>query len=545
MNILRFIGRNMRQHRGLFVVIFIVAFLNGIGVFLIPITLGEFTKPNVAADRYPFLLALVVGIYAVGLGLQWVIRKYGEAAVVKTETESLVRLYHEYEDVPIGDLTKHHSGHVLSLMNRLTDSVVPLLMDSIWSLTSSLPQIILFFWFTAQASLGLAILNTGLLLIFFGFGTWLSRGQIPRAKKYNLARAAFMERFVDFLTNMHTVRKLGLSTYTAHVLSERVGHVSGTIDHLQAFHAMRWFFLHLVSGAVFLATLGTIAWRVGHGSLPVASLIIFISAYLFIRGTIDRATENIRRLMSLQAYLDSLSDVLNQAVPRHGEPLRDWQDVVLTDIAFQYAQHHAAITVPSFHLRRGDRICVVGTSGEGKSTFLNIIAGFLEPQSGTRLIDGRTFAEIDIRTWQERIAFVSQEVEIFNASLRENLTLGQAVDDRQLHELLDELDLAAWLKTLPQGLDTVVGEKGVRLSSGQKQRLNLARSIILNRELYLLDEPISHLDAATAQHVIACIRHRLSEKTVVIVTHHDVLRELATTTYVVTNHVVAPEVATT
>ncbi len=526
----------MREHRGTFTFIFIIAFLNGIGVFLIPITLSEFTKPSNAPDHYPFLIGLVIAIYAIGLGLQWIIRKYGEAAAMKTETESLLRLYREYERVPIDKLTKHHSGQVLTLMNRLSDGVVPILMDAFWSTVSSLPQIILFFYFTAAASLTLAILNVILFIAFFVFGTWMSRGQIPKAKTYNLARAAYMERFVDFLTNMHTVRKLGLASYTETVMSDRIVSVSDNIDQLQAFHAKRWFFLHLLSGLIFISTLSTIALRVGRGQLPVSLLIIFISAYLFIRGTIDRATENIRRLMIYQAYLHNLTDILNQAVERHGIPLTDWHRVELQDVVFRYDLNHVPITIPRLLLQRGEHLAIIGTSGEGKSTLLNILAGFLEPQSGALTIDGQSFDNLDVVSWQERIAFVSQEVEIFNASLRENLLLGKTMGDSTIHQLLADLDLEPWVQTLPEGLNTVVGEKGVKLSAGQKQRLNVARAILLDRDLYLLDEPISHLDIVTAARTIDCIRARLHQKTFVIVTHHDQIRQLCDHTYRVQGH---------
>lgn len=539
MAVLRFLLRNMRQHRAVFVIIFSIAFIDGIGVFVIPVLLGQFT--TVKLDSFPLLLGTIIGIYVVGLGLQWSIRRYGESSAIRTETESLIRLYQEYERVPIGKLANHHSGQVLTLMNRLSDGGIPLIMDAMWSTTRSIPQIILFFYFTARSSWPLAAANIVLFILFFVFGTVLSKGQVPLGKAYNVTRAAFMERFVDFLTNMHTVRKLGLTRYTETVLAGKTDAVSDKVITLQKYHAKRWFLLHLVSGVVFIGTLGTIAWRVGHGLLPVSLLVIFVAAYLFIRGTIDRATENIRRLMAYHAYLQNLREILDQSVQPTGRVVTEWQTVRFQQVTFQYDQQPATITIPSFEIHRGDRICIVGKSGEGKSTFLNIVAGFLEPSAGMCTIDSQPFDQLNLISWQEHIAFVSQEVEVFNTTLRENLALGQPVDDQHIHELLAEVDLADWVTTLPNGLDTIVGEKGVRLSSGQKQRLNIIRGILLDRDLYLLDEPISHLDTNTAERVIACLQHHLAQKTLLVVTHHDSLRELCTRAFRVRNHTLEPE----
>ncbi len=124
------------------------------------------------------------------------------------------------------------------------------------------------------------------------------------------------------------------------------------------------------------------------------------------------------------------------------------------------------------------------------------------------------------------MSMISQEIELFNISLRDNIVLGETVDDGRLLELLDAVDLGDWVRGLTDGLDTIVGEKGIHLSVGQKQRVNLLRGVLLNREVLLLDEPTAHLDAATEQRVVTFLGRHLAGKTAIIVSHRPALQTL-------------------
>src|SRR5258708_7887771 len=155
---------------------------------------------------------------------------------------------------------------------------------------------------------------------------------------------------------------------------------------------------------------------------------------------------------------------------------------------------------------------------------MNLIANYITPHSGTRTLDSLPFEQLSQRWFGENSVFLSQETELFNLSVRNNLMLGRTMQEERLLELLDHLGLSEWLGGLEKGLDTIVGEKGTRLSAGQKQRLNLARGILLDRDLYFLDEPTSHLDDNTEEIVIGAIKRYLGDKTLVIVTHRPAIK---------------------
>mgnify|MGYP000217007208 FL=1 len=136
------------------------------------------------------------------------------------------------------------------------------------------------------------------------------------------------------------------------------------------------------------------------------------------------------------------------------------------------------------------------------------------------------------------LVFVSQEVELFDLSIRENLCLGKNVSDEKLLKLLDEAGLMSWYVELKDGLDTIVGEKGIKLSAGQRQRLNLIRGILMDKSLYLLDEPTSNLDYLSEKRTLNMIEKYLKDKTYVIVTHRQNLESLCSRHYMFSNHII-------
>ena len=134
------------------------------------------------------------------------------------------------------------------------------------------------------------------------------------------------------------------------------------------------------------------------------------------------------------------------------------------------------------------------------------------------------------------LVFVSQEVELFDLSIRDNLCLGKKIPEEKIIQLLDEAGLMNWYKELPNGLETMVGEKGIKLSAGQKQRLNLIRGILIDKELYFFDEPTSNLDIVSEEKMISMIKKYLNNKTYVIITHRHKITELCNRHYVFEKH---------
>lgn len=174
-----------------------------------------------------------------------------------------------------------------------------------------------------------------------------------------------------------------------------------------------------------------------------------------------------------------------------------------------------------FRVPKGSFVGIVGPSGAGKTTFVDILLGLLPPTDGVILVDG-TDVRQDIRTWQANLAYVPQSIYLVDASIRENVALGEspdAIDDARVRKALEMAELMEFVETQPQGLETVVGERGVKLSGGQRQRIGIARALYQQPRVLILDEATSALDNETEKSITETILKFKGQITIISIAH--------------------------
>lgn len=513
--------------------------IDGAMYFFVPVLISDFAKhPTVA--QFPRFAAIWIGLMVITLGLEWVIRRYAERLAKSFVPFFRQTMFRRVHDLPVTTLIEHHSGKTLSLVNEVAGGLSQVTFDLFWNMSQAVITVVLFFVITARQSAGLAALNFGIFSAFLIIGLALSRKIVPLSQHLNLARAAFMEKYVDFMANILTVKRLGIRPYADKTLDRRFEKIDEAVIGYQQFHAQRWALLHALTTLAYLVTIGALLYQVANGSLSIAILILFLAVFSMVRGYVTRLTENARYLMEVDGNIANLEAIFAGAPKESGGDIQNWSTVQAENLRFVYPKTLRAISIPSFSLHRGDHILVTGKSGEGKSTLLNLLNRSFDPPEGVLTIDGQPMTSIHPDLWRRHIATISQDIDLFNTSLRDNLVLDKEVSDHDIRELLVSVDLGAWAESLPDGLETKIGEKGVRLSAGQKQRVNIARGLLLNRELYLFDEPTSHLDPETAQRVAGTIKRFLETKTAIIVSHHDLFSDWPTKRYEMVHHTLRP-----
>jgi ABC-type multidrug transport system fused ATPase/permease subunit len=171
-------------------------------------------------------------------------------------------------------------------------------------------------------------------------------------------------------------------------------------------------------------------------------------------------------------------------------------------------------------LQPGRRIALVGPSGAGKTTVTSLLFRFLDPERGRVTIDGRDLREYRQEDVRGTFALAGQEAHLFSSTIRENLRLARpGASDDDLEDALRRAQIADWVASLPDGLDTFVGEAGTQLSGGQRQRLVLARALLADAPVLVLDEPTAHLDPATAESLMEDVLDAAGERSVLLITH--------------------------
>jgi ABC-type multidrug transport system fused ATPase/permease subunit len=208
--------------------------------------------------------------------------------------------------------------------------------------------------------------------------------------------------------------------------------------------------------------------------------------------------------------------------PEKGGPLAFSKAIVLEGVSYRYPSTvAAALSDITLKIPRGASIGFVGGSGAGKSTLVDLILGLLTPTTGQVRVD-----EVDIQTnlrgWQDQIGYVPQTVFLTDDSLRRNVAFGLSedqIDDSAVQRALRAAQLEEFVNSLPEGVQTHVGERGVRLSGGQRQRIGIARALYHDPQVLVLDEATSALDTATEEGVMAAVNRLIGEKTLIIVAH--------------------------
>lgn len=246
-----------------------------------------------------------------------------------------------------------------------------------------------------------------------------------------------------------------------------------------------------------------------------ATIVSQVSSLMSLIPTIAKGIESV----------NSIGEVLLEDDIEQNEGKEIIKDIYgefdFKDVTFRYNNiDRPVLHNLNLHVDKGETIALVGESGAGKSTILNLVIGFNQVNSGEVLIDGHNMKDIDLRSYRKHIAVVPQTSILFSGTIRDNITYGvDNVDEATLDEIVKAANLTDLINSLPDGLDTMVGEHGGKLSGGQRQRISIARALIRNPKVIVLDEATSALDSISEKLIQEALNNLTKDRTTFIVAH--------------------------
>ena len=289
------------------------------------------------------------------------------------------------------------------------------------------------------------------------------------------------------------------------------------------FNALAWVTFQMAN-VLCLAFASYCALR-GKFGVTIGDVVLLTSLFGQLIGSVILFSNLMPQIAKGFASIRSLGEVLEapDIEENAGKPAMNQVigAVKFQDVSFRYPQgNRDAVKGLSLQAKPGEMIALVGPSGSGKSTLINLIIGFLRPQSGSISIDGNDLSDFDLRTFRRSISVVPQESVLFEGSVRDNITYGLgAVSDKRVTEALSAANATEFVNELPEGVNTLVGERGARISGGQKQRLAIARALIRDPRILILDEATSSLDSQSEREIQDALESLMKNRTTFVVAH--------------------------
>ena len=440
----------------------------------------------------------------------------------KTQTEIQKYYFNKLQSMTMEQIANTHTGYIHKLITNVSfyffdviwqfqTSVIPLIIGGIAILTMVCKQSII---------TGIICIIISILAVFLKY-KMIKNKQIYQ-KKTNEAESRYNATFIDFIQNIITVRKLNIGKFCEKKINENSEeYLKATKNNEKKRSNTNGVFTGLMN-LLYLVVLVSTIIMVANGEDGLPYLLFYMSALGKLYSNLNSLVKMIDISERFKTAKKQLDEYFKDS--KEVKVIENFKEIKLKNILFSYNKDSVKIKIPEFILNKGE-------SGQGKTTVINIMAGLYPLERGDFLIDNKRQKDTRLD-----LVFVSQEVDLFDLSIRDNLCLGKNISDEKILELLKEAGLIEWYEKLPNGLETMVGERGIKLSAGQKQRLNLIRGILINKELYFFDEPTSNLDSLSEEKIINMIEKYLKDKTLVIVTHRPRLEKICDKYYVFENH---------
>ncbi len=351
-----------------------------------------------------------------------------------------------------------------------------------------------------------------------------------------MRRASVMETMVDqqeeniqglsfeAVNNLRTVKALGLTSSLSARLRQDIASLLQSINRRIFLFQERSNVLNAWGQIFRFTSMFFIIFGILHHRYELGFLILFQSYFNRLWESVGELSELAPDVVTAKFAVGRLEHILREPVrieitAGKREFPSDWRELRVADLSFGYGRADVLQHL-SFTVRRGERIGIIGLSGAGKTTLFKLFMKEHEGYRGSISFDQAPLIEIEKQSYVRHVASVLQDTEVFNFTLRENIRIANPVGtDAMLTQALDTAHVTGFLPKLPQGIDTIIGEKGFRLSGGEKQRLGIARAVFKQPQLLLLDEATSHLDVESERDIQDSLHRFFQSVTAIVIAH--------------------------
>lgn len=491
----------------------------------IPFLKAEFTAERTVCVKFLaiFVLAIVSMKGLAGYGQTYLMHFVAQKVVNDLRND----LYHNVTGLSPGFFTRRKTGELISRFTNDINVIQQSITESLASLIREPVTILGFLIFIFYLNTGLAIVS----LVIFPPVAVLIKKLGEKVRKFTgeaqVRIADITSILQETLSGIRVVQAFGMEEY------ERKRFFGETKKFFQI--TMKSARIYLVSSPVmeFLAAVGIAAillyagYRVmpGAGSMTSGDFVTFLGAVFCLYApckNLTRVNNMMQQAKAASMRIFEILDIQPEVVECEGalDVPRLGGEISFDNVSFAYTKGRNVLTDINLKARVGEIIAIVGTSGVGKTTLVNLIPRFYDCLSGSITIDGKDIKEVTIKSLRAQIGIVTQEVILFNDTVANNICYGNAnISEEEIIRAAKAANAHSFVMNLSNGYDTVIGDRGVLLSGGERQRITIARAVLKDPAILILDEATSSLDSESEEMIQGAINNLMKDRTVFVIAH--------------------------
>ncbi|MBD3917607.1 ABC transporter ATP-binding protein [Paenibacillus sp. PR3] len=517
-----------RPYRGLFLLDFGCAVLAGLIELGFPIAINKFVDDLLPKGEWGIIVGASIGLlalYILNMFLMYIVNYYGHMLGINIETDMRKKLFGHIQKLSFRYFDNTKTGHLLS---RLTNDMMQIgevahhgpedLFIAIMTLLGAFTLMMLIHWKLAVMTFIIVPAIIWVVIYFNGKMTKAIHqlfgdiGDFNACIEDNVGGIRVVQAFTNEKHEIKQFTENNSRFRLTKLMSYKLIAKNGSISYMM----MRFVTL-------FVMVCGT--WFVIKGGLTYGQFIgfllltnVFFRPIEKINAIIESYPQGIAGFKRYTELLDTEPDI--QDSPKAVELGELKQAIQFENVSFGYENEAAVLSGINLTIRKGETVAFVGPSGAGKTTLCSLLPRFYEVSGGRITVDGSDIRDVKLESLRRQIGIVQQDVFLFAGTIRENLLYGKlGASEEQLWEAARQARLEEFIKSQPEGMDTVIGERGVKLSGGQKQRLAIARMFLKNPPILILDEATSALDTETELMIQQSLSELSQGRTTLVIAH--------------------------
>ncbi|MDX1933136.1 MAG: ABC transporter ATP-binding protein [Capsulimonadales bacterium] len=517
-----------RPHLGLFSLDFSCAVLSGLLELAFPLAVRSYVDQLLPSGNWTLILGAAAGlllIYLINTGLQYVVNYWGHVLGISIETEMRRKIFDHLQKLSFRFYDNQKTGHLVARITKDLEEIGEVAHhgpeDAFIAIMTFLGSFVLMFQLHPQLALITGIVVPPMTFIYTRYGRAMTQtmrnlfsqvGNFNARIEENVGGIRVVQAFANeeherklFALDNEKYRDTKLDAYRLMSRSMSLSYMTMRIVQLFVMIAGAYFVLRnqlTVGGFMGFLLLVNVFFR------PVEKINAVLETYPKGIAGFKRYTE----------LLDTVPDIQDAPDAIDAGHLRG--DIRLENVSFGYDTHKKVLNGIDLTIRAGETIAFVGPSGAGKTTICSLVPRFYEIDGGRITIDGLDLRTLTLASLRRNIGIVQQDVFLFAGSIRENIAYGRLeATEEEIWDAARRARLDEMIERLPDGLDTIIGERGVKLSGGQKQRLAIARMFLKNPPILILDEATSALDTETERAIQASLAELAVGRTTLVIAH--------------------------